>query len=147
MIRPLLSRSMRSMGWITRLRTWTTSPGLIDEGRRTRTLPMSDTSASAPADGHLHLALHREQRSVALLDDRAHVAGLTESDGGADRRLAGFGTQGRPKDDRDPVLVGNDVDRLHVIGRRHRRRHVHGDRNHRAVLGDERDVELDDAAT
>src|SRR5215475_2089750 len=57
---PLLSRSIRSMGWITRLRTRTTSPGLIEEGRRTRTLPMSDTSASAAADGHLDLALHRE---------------------------------------------------------------------------------------
>src|SRR5207244_255064 len=64
MILPLLSRSIRSMGWITRLRTRTTSPGLIDEGRRTRTLPMSDTSASAAADGHLDLALHREQRAV-----------------------------------------------------------------------------------
>src|SRR5438093_10799494 len=98
------------MGWMTRLRTRTTSPGLIEEGRRTRTLPISDTSASAPADGHLHLALHREQRSVALLDDGAHVAGLTEPDGGADRRLAGFGSQRGPNDHRDPVLVGHDID-------------------------------------
>src|SRR5262245_30926958 len=120
MIFPLLSRSIRSMGWITRLRTRTTSPGLIEEGRRTRTLPMSDTSASASPDGHLHLALHREQRSVALLDDRAHIAGLTEPDGRADRRLAGLRSQRRPKGDRNPVLVGDDVDGLHVIGGRHR---------------------------
>src|SRR5437870_6437222 len=134
------------MGWMTRLRTRTTSPGLIEEGRRTRTLPMSDTSASAPADGHLDLALHREQRPVALLDDRAYVAGLAEPDGGADRRLAGFGSQRGAKDDRDPVLVGDDVDRLHVVGRRHRRRHVHRHRDDGAVLGDEGQVELDDAA-
>src|SRR5215510_437243 len=120
MIFPLLSRSIRSMGWITRLHTWTTSPGLIEEGRRTRTLPMSDTSASAPADGDLHLTLHREQRSVALLDDRAHVARLAEPDGRTDRRVAGFGSQRGPKDDGNPVLVGDHVDRLHVVGRRHR---------------------------
>src|SRR5436309_8160765 len=146
MILPLLSRSIRSMGWITRLRTRTTSPGLIDEGRRTRTLPMSDTSASAAADGHLDLALHREQRAVALLHDRAHVARLAEPDGGADRGLAGFGAERRPEHDRDPVLVGDDVDRLHVVGRRHRRRHVHRHRDDGAVLGDEGQVELDDAA-
>src|SRR5437899_1507514 len=146
MIFPLLSRSMRSMGWITRLRTRTMSPGLIEEGRRTRTLPMSATSASAPADGDLHLALHGEERPVALLDDRAHVAGLAEPDGGADRRLAGFGPQRGPKHDGDPVLVGDDVDRLHVIGGGHGRRDVHRHRNHRAVLGDERQVELDHTA-
>src|SRR5437667_6118882 len=112
MIRPLLSRSIRSMGWITRLRTRTTSPGLIDEGRRTRTLPMSDTSASAAADGHLDLALHRAQRAVALLHDRAHVAGLAEPAGGADPRLAGSGAARRPEYDRDPVPGGPAIDRL-----------------------------------
>src|SRR2546428_4202305 len=146
MILPLLSSAIRSRGWIARLPTRTTSPGLIEEGRRTRPLPMSDTSASAPADGHLHLALHREQRPVALLDDRAYVAGLAEPDGGADRRLAGFGSQRGAKDDRDPVLVGDDVDRLHVVGRRHRGRHVHRDRDDGAVLGDEGHVELADTA-
>src|SRR3989442_15322668 len=124
------------MGWMTRLRTRTTSPGLIEEGRRTRTLPMSDTSASAPADGHLHFALHREQRSVALLDDRAHIAGLTEPDGGADRRLAGFRSQRGPKDPPDPVLVADDIDRLPGVGRCRRRRHVYPDRRPRAVPGD-----------
>src|SRR2546429_56045 len=109
MIFPLLSRSIRSMGWITRLRTRTTSPGLIDEGRRTRTLPMSDTSASAAADGHLDLALHREQRAVALLHDRAHVARLAEPDGGADRGLAGFGAERRRRQEPDPGRVPDDA--------------------------------------
>src|SRR2546428_8733515 len=129
MIFPLLSRSIRSMGWITRLATRTTSPGLIDGGRRPRPLPMPDTSASAPADGDLHLALHREERSVALLDDRAHVARLTETDGGADRRLAGFGSQRGAKDDRDSVLAVDHADRLHVAGLRHRSRDVDRARN------------------
>src|SRR5438093_12198191 len=100
MILPLLSRSIRSMGWITRLRTRTTSPGLIDEGRRTRTLPMSDTSASAAAAGHLDLALHRAQRAAALLHDRAHAARLAEPAAGADRCLAGAGAGPRRAPDR-----------------------------------------------
>ena len=42
MIFPALSRSMRSMGWITRQRTRMTSPGLMLAGTRRRTLPTSD---------------------------------------------------------------------------------------------------------
>src|SRR5215467_3110333 len=102
MILPALSRSIRSMGWMIRQRTCTTSPTLIVEGSRSRTLPMSDmiaASAAAAADGHLDLALDLPQRAVALLDDRPHVAGLTEPDVGAHVGLAGLGRQRHPRDD------------------------------------------------
>src|SRR6185369_10608703 len=52
----------------------------------------------------------------------------------------------RPGDDRDAVLVGDDVDVLDVALRRHRRVDLDRHRHHRAVLGDQRDVELDDPA-
>src|SRR5215813_1013222 len=96
-------------------RTRTTSPALMLVGSRSRTLPMSDMPLpSAPADGDLDLALYLEQGAVALLHDRADVAGLAQSDVGAHRRLPGLGRQADPRHHRDPVLVGDDVDLLHV---------------------------------
>src|SRR5919198_1656022 len=136
---------MRSIGWMTRQRTRTTSPALTLDGTRMRILPTSPAMlASAPADGHLDLAPGRQQRAVALLDDRAHVGGLAEPDVGADERLPSLRRQRGPGDDRDPVLVGDDPDGLDVRGRRHRRVDLDVDGHHRAVLGDRWDVELDD---
>src|SRR2546423_5863655 len=147
MILPWASRSIRSMGCNTSVRTRTTSPALMLEGIRTRTLPMSDMAlASAPADGHLDLALALQERAVALLHDGPHVGRLAQTDVGAHVRLAGLGRQGHAGDDGNTVLVGDDVDVLDVVRRRHRRGHLHGDRHHGAVLGDERNVELDEAA-
>src|SRR5882724_7727462 len=89
MILPALSRSMRSIGWITRQRTRMTSPGLMLAGTRRRTLPTSDMALpSAAADGHLHLALHREEGAVALLHHRAHVGRLAQADVGPHVGLA-----------------------------------------------------------
>src|SRR5438093_11362104 len=116
MILPCASRSIRSIGWITSERTWTTSPGLILDGIRSRTLPMSNMAsllASAAADGDLYLALDLEQCAVALLHDRAHVPGLAEADVGAHERATRLGSERHSRDDRDPVLLGNDVDVLH----------------------------------
>jgi len=45
-------------------------------------------------------------------------------------------------DDRDAVLVGDDEDVLDVARGRHRRADVDRHRDDRAVLGDERDLEL-----
>src|SRR4051812_13900877 len=146
MILPALSRSMRSIGWITRQRTRMTSPALMLAGTRRRTLPTSDMPlASAAADGHLHLALEREERAVALLDDRPHVGCLAQANVGAHVRLARGRREHDAGDDRDAVLVGHHVDVLDVALRRHRRVDLDADRHHRAVLGDERDVELDHA--
>src|ERR1044072_8388311 len=122
MILPCASRSMRSIGWITRQRTRTTSPALMLDGTRIRIFPTSLTSlASAAADGDLDLALRREQRAVALLDDCANVRRLAEADVGADQRLAGIRRERGARDDRNAVLVGDDPDRLDVRARRHRR--------------------------
>src|SRR5262245_66376055 len=110
---PCASRSIRSMGWITSERTLTTSPALMLDGIRSRTLPMSDIAlASAAADGDLDLALGLEQRAVALLHDGAHVAGLAEPDVGAHVGLPGLRGEGHAGHDRDPVLVGDQVDVL-----------------------------------
>src|SRR5262250_3878568 len=114
MILPCASRSMRSIGWMTRQRTRTTSPAFTFDGTRIRIFPMSLILASASADGHLHLALGHQQGAVALLDDGAHVRRLAESDVGADEGLAGLRRQRGLRDDRDAVLVGHDPDRLHV---------------------------------
>src|SRR6185436_7237598 len=146
MILPALSRSMRSMGWMTRQRTRTTSPALMLDGSRSRTLPMSDMLAPAPADGHLHLALDLQQRAVALLDDGPHIARLAQPDIGAHVGLAGIRREHGPGDDGNAIPVGDDVDVLDVALRRHRRVDLDRDRHHRAVLGDQRDVELDHAA-
>src|SRR5215510_5127061 len=100
MILPWASRSIRSMGWITSARTFTTSPALMLDGTRMRTFPMSDMLASAAADGDLHLALGLEQGAVALLHDRADVAGLAEPDVGAHVRLSGLGRERDPGHDR-----------------------------------------------
>src|SRR5256885_12797804 len=51
------------------------------------------------------------------------------------------------RDDRDTVLVGDDVDLLHPARGRHRRVDGDGDRDDRAVLRDEWDVELDGRGT
>src|SRR5258706_870858 len=145
MILPCASRWMRSMGWRISERTWTTSRGLMLDGRRSLPLPRSDMALpSAPADGDLHLALHLKEAAVALLDDRAYVARLAEPDVRAHERAAGLGGERDARNDGDAVLVGHDVDVLHVAGRRHRRVDSDRDRHHRAVLGDERHVELDD---
>src|SRR5438128_4615913 len=125
---------MRSIGWMTRQRTRTTSPALTLDGTRMRILPTSLTLAPAAPDGDLHLALGRQQRAVALLDDGADVGRLAEPDVGADERLAGLRRQRGLRDDRDPVLVGDDPDALHVRGGRHRRVDLDVDRHHRAVL-------------
>src|SRR5215470_1857425 len=147
MILPWASRSIRSMGWITSARTFTTSPALMLDGTRMRTFPMSDMGlASAAADGDLHLALGLEEGSVALLHDRAHVAGLAEPDVGPHVGLAGLRRERHPGHDRDPVLVADHVDVLDVVGGRHGGGDLDRDRHHRPVLGDERDVELDEAA-
>src|SRR6267378_1210872 len=122
MILPCASRWMISIGWMTRQRTRTTSPAFTLDGTRMRILPTSlNCSAPAAADGDLHLALRREQRAVALLDDGAHVGRLAEADVGADERLAGLRRQRRPRDDGNAILVGDDPDVLDVGGRRHRR--------------------------
>src|SRR5689334_1590145 len=148
MILPCASRSMRSIGWITRQRTRTTSPALMLDGTRIRILPTSLTALpSAAADGHLDLALRGQQRAVALLDDRAHVRGLAEAHVGADEGLAGVRRERGARNDRDAVLVGDDPDVLDVGGRRHRRVDLDRDRHDGAVFGDRRDVELDDSAT
>src|SRR5882724_12881560 len=146
MILPDLSRSMRSMGWMTRQRTRTTSPALMLDGSRSRTLPMSDMLAPAPADGDLDLALDLQQRAVALLDDGPHVARLAQPDVGAHVGLARLRRQRYPGDDRDAVLVGDDVDVLDVALRGHRRVDLDRHRHHRAVLGNERNVQLDQRA-
>src|SRR5262249_53716894 len=114
MILPCASRSMRSIGWMTRQRTRTTSPAFTLEGTRMRIFPMSLILASAPADGDLDLALGHQQRAVALLDHGAHVGRLAETDVGADEGLAGLRRQRGLSDDRDAILVGYDPDRLHV---------------------------------
>src|SRR6188474_505243 len=144
MILPALSRSMRSIGWITRQRTRMTSPALMLAGTRSRTLPTSDMAlTSAAADGHLHLALEREERAVALLDDRPHVGRLAQPDVGAHVGLSRGRRESHARDDRDAVLVGHDVDVLDVGLRRHRGVDLDAHRHHCAVLGDQRDVELD----
>src|SRR5262245_65967893 len=133
MILPCPSRSIRSIGWMISERTRTTSPALMLVGSRSRTLPMSDMPLpSTPADGDLDLALDLEHGAVALFDDRANVAGLAQPDVGAHRRLSGLGRQVDPRDDRNPILVGDDVDLLHVVRRRHRRGDLHGDGHHGA---------------
>src|SRR6266850_4879075 len=144
MILPCASRWMISIGWMTRQRTRTTSPAFTLDGTRMRILPMSLMAlASAPADGHLHLALRDQQRAVALLDDGADVGRLAEADVGAHEGLTGLRRQRRPRDDGNAVLVGDDPDGLDVRGRRHRRVHLHADGHHRAVLRDGRKLELD----
>src|SRR5207249_4508046 len=99
--------------------------------------------AAAPADGDFDFALHLQQGAVALLHDRAHVAGLAEPDVRAHERTAGLGRERHARDDGDPVLVGEDVDVPHVARGRHRRVDADGDGNHGTVLGDDRHVELD----
>src|SRR6266850_1556806 len=144
MILPCASRWMISIGWMTRQRTRTMSPAFTLDGTRMRILPMSLMAlASAPADGHLHLALRDQQRAVALLDDGADVGRLAEADVGAHEGLTGLRRERRPRNDGDAVLVGDDPDALDVRGRRHRRVDLDADRHHGAVLGDGRDVELD----
>src|SRR3989441_9187890 len=149
MILPSRSRSIRSIGWITRVRTCTTSPGLMLDGIRMRTLPMSAmvVLASAPADGDLDLALDLPERAVALLDDRADVARLAEADVRPHERLPRRGRERDPRHDGDPVLVRHDVDVLDVARRRHRRVHTHRHGDDGAVLRDEGNVELDQAPT
>src|SRR5215831_19011349 len=112
MILPCASRSMRSIGWITRQRTRTTSPAFTLDGTRMRIFPMSLILAPASADGDLHLALGHQQRAVALLDDGAHVGRLAQSDVGADEGLAGLWRQRGLRHDRDAVFVRQDPDRL-----------------------------------
>src|SRR5256712_7291682 len=143
MILPCVSRSMRSIGWITSARTWTTSPALMLDGTRSRTFPMSDMLAPAASDGDLHLALHLEQRAVALLHDRAHVACLAEPDVRAHECAARLWCKRHARDDGDTVLVGDDVDVFHVARGRHRRVDRDGDRDHRAILGDQPQLQLD----
>src|SRR5262249_3592010 len=121
MILPWASRSMRSMGWMISERTLTMSPALMLDGTRILTLPMSDIALTpAPADGDFHLALGLEQGAVALLHDRADVAGLAEPDVGSHVGLPGLGRERHAGDDGDPVLVGDDVDVLDEVRRRHR---------------------------
>src|SRR3989442_13912096 len=103
MILPCVSRSMRSIGWITSARTWTTSPALMLDGTRSRTFPMSDMLAPAASDGDLHLALHLEQRAVALLHDRPHVACLPEPDVPAHESAPRLCSKHQPHADRDTV--------------------------------------------
>src|SRR5262249_29192670 len=129
-ILPWASRSMRSIGWMTRQRTRTTSPAFALDGTRMRIFPMSPMLASAPADGDLYLAPGHQQRAIALLDDGAHVGRLAEPNIGADERLACLRRQRGLRHDRDTVLVGDDPDALHVRGRRHRRRHLDVDGHH-----------------
>src|SRR2546428_5020796 len=143
MILPCASRWTISIGWMTRQRTRTTSPAFTLDGTRMRILPTSLISPPATADGDLHLALRHQQRAVALLDDGAHVGRLAEADVGADERLAGLWREGRPRDDGNAILVGDDPDVLDVGGRRHRRVDLEADRPHGAVLGDGRKLELD----
>src|SRR5262245_54155896 len=175
MILPWLSRSIRSMGWMIRQRMRTTSPALIVEGNRSRTLPISDMSspggwgapgapslqalvasggtraafdtptglAAAAADGDLHLALHLKESPVALLHDGPDVAGLPQADVLAHVGLPGLGSERDPGHHGDPVLVGHDVDVLHIAGRRHGRVDLDRHGHHGSVLGDERDLELD----
>ena len=79
------------MGWITSTRTLTISPGLMLEGTRILTRPISAILgflASAPADRHLDFPLGLEQRAVAHLDDRAHLGAFPESQVGAHVGLA-----------------------------------------------------------
>src|SRR2546422_3758942 len=149
MILPCASRSIRSIGWITSVRTCTTSPGLMLDGTLIRTLPISDTRplAPAPADGDLDLARAPPERAVALLDDGVDRARLAEADVRAHERLARGRGERDPRHDGNPVLVRDDVDVLDVARRRHRRVHAHRHGDDRAVLGDERDVELDQALT
>src|SRR5216684_997550 len=127
MILPSRSRSIRSIGWITRVRTCTTSPGLMLDGIRMRTLPMSAMAvlASAPADGDLDLALDLPERAVAR---------LAEADVRPHERLPRRRRERDPRHDGDPVLVRHDVDVLHVARRRHRRVHAHRHGDDGAVL-------------
>src|SRR5437016_1841048 len=114
MILPCASRSMRSMGWMTRQRTRTTSPVLTFDGTRIRILPTSLMRlASAPADRHLDLPLGHQERAVTLLHHGADVGRLAEADVRAHEGLAGVGRERGPGHHRDPVLVGDDPDALH----------------------------------
>src|SRR2546429_5146952 len=103
--------------------------------------------APAPADGALDLARAPPERAVALLDDGVDRARLAEADVRAHERLARGRGERDPRHDGNPVLVRDDVDVLDVARRRHRRVHTHRHGDDRAVLGDERDVELDQALT
>src|SRR5215510_14890602 len=108
---------MRSIGWMTRQRTRTTSPAFALDGTRMRIFPMSPMLASAPADGDLYLALGHQQRAIAVLDDGTHVGRLPEPEVGADARLTCLRRQRGLLRDRDAVLVGEEPDALHMRGR------------------------------
>src|SRR5512134_2337654 len=105
------------MGWITSTRTLTTSPGLMLDGMRMRTRPMSamDLSpglAAATADGHLDLALGHEERAVGQLGDGAHVPRLVQPDVRPHHGLGDARGEVELGVHRATVLVGDDVDGL-----------------------------------
>src|SRR5688572_8006359 len=104
-------------------RTRMTSPALMVAGTRSRTLPMSDAMTlslpAAAADGHLDLALDLQQRSVALLDDRPHIACLSEPHVRRHVRLPGLRGERHARDHGNAIPVRHHIDVLDVIGGRH----------------------------
>src|SRR5262245_4634290 len=135
-----------SMTWEIKVLISIRSPGLAASGSLMRGLfiaaPLCALTAAA-ADRDLYGAPTDQKLTVAQLGEADHLLGAGEAHAGCRRGLARQRAEAEGGNARLGVLGGDYVDRLDVVGGRHRALDRHRERHGVAVLGDFRQLQAD----